>query len=103
MNGSMVLFNRMLISGREAGSFETYAYDSGFRGWITTKVSQTLLEELPGIIGQIIDMLIAKFEEWTVAFQTMGDIVEVTMGERGLIIEHFQQRTKSLRLLTWVL
>ena len=52
--------------------------DTTFRDWITTKVSQILLEELPGIIGRITDMMIVKLEERTTILNDTREIIEAT-------------------------
>ena len=68
------------MSRREAESSKTYAGDIGLHSWITTKVSQILLENLPSIISRITDRMISKFEEITATFQNVGETVEATMG-----------------------
>lgn len=68
------------MSGQEAESSENFEDDTGLCSWINIEVSQILLEELPGIIGQVTDKLIAKFQEQTVAFCSVGETIEVTRG-----------------------
>lgn len=52
--------------------------DATFRDQISTEVSHILLEELPGIIGQITDKLIIKFDEQSPILRATREIFEVT-------------------------
>lgn len=49
---SLIFFNRMLMSTREAKSSEVYLDNTRLCSWITTKVSYILLEEFPGIVRE---------------------------------------------------
>lgn len=59
---------------READSSDIYTDDTRLRDWMTTEVSQILLDELPGIFGRIFEMMIVNFEERIIAFRTVEEI-----------------------------
>ena len=46
--------------------------------WIVVKVSQALREELPNIIGRVIDRVVTRFEERASVTQAVHGLVEVT-------------------------
>ena len=74
----MDLFNRMLIYGREVEPSKIGVDNVGLRDWNSFEVSQILLEELPGIIRRITEMLIAKFKERTANLRDAREIIKAT-------------------------
>lgn len=76
----LVLFNRISVIGRETKFSYIDMDNTRLWDWISTEVSEILLEESPGIIGWITDIMIFMFVEQTAAILTVGKTLEVTRG-----------------------